>query len=90
MFSVILRKSYGLGALAMTGGSYPASVFAVAWPTAEFGGRGLEGSEKLAYRNEMTTTYERGDTRRRIGGAKRSLPPRPVRRTTKLRWIDAW
>jgi acetyl/propionyl-CoA carboxylase alpha subunit/acetyl-CoA carboxylase carboxyltransferase component len=53
MFSVILRKSYGLGALAMTGGSYPASLFAVAWPTAEFGGMGLEGSVRLGYRNEL-------------------------------------
>ncbi len=53
MFSVVLRKSYGLGALAMTGGSYPASVFAVAWPTGEFGGMGLEGSVKLGYRNEL-------------------------------------
>jgi acetyl/propionyl-CoA carboxylase alpha subunit/acetyl-CoA carboxylase carboxyltransferase component len=53
MFSVVLRKSYGLGALAMTGGSYPASVFAVAWPTGEFGGMGLEGSVKLGYRKEL-------------------------------------
>jgi acetyl/propionyl-CoA carboxylase alpha subunit/acetyl-CoA carboxylase carboxyltransferase component len=53
VFSVVLRKSYGLGALAMTGGSYPASVFAVAWPTGEFGGMGLEGSVKLGYRNEL-------------------------------------
>jgi acetyl/propionyl-CoA carboxylase alpha subunit/acetyl-CoA carboxylase carboxyltransferase component len=53
IFSVILRKSYGLGALAMTGGSYPASVFAVAWPTGEFGGMGLEGSVKLGYRHEL-------------------------------------
>ncbi len=53
MFSVVLRKSYGLGALAMAGGSYPASVFAVAWPTGEFGGMGLEGSVKLGYRNEL-------------------------------------
>ena len=50
---MVLRKSYGLGALAMTGGSYPASVFAVAWPTGEFGGMGLEGSVKLGYRNEL-------------------------------------
>jgi acetyl/propionyl-CoA carboxylase alpha subunit len=53
LLSVVLRKSYGLGALAMTGGSYPASVFAVAWPTGEFGGMGLEGSVKLGYRNEL-------------------------------------
>lgn len=53
MFSVILRKSYGLGAIAMTGGSYQASAFCVAWPTGEFGGMGLEGSVKLGYRNEL-------------------------------------
>jgi acetyl/propionyl-CoA carboxylase alpha subunit/acetyl-CoA carboxylase carboxyltransferase component len=53
LFSVVLRKSYGLGALAMTGGSYPASLFAVAWPTGEFGGMGLEGAVKLGYRNEL-------------------------------------
>ena len=53
LFSVILRKSYGLGAIAMTGGSYQGSMFCVAWPTGEFGGMGLEGSVKLGYRNEL-------------------------------------
>jgi acetyl/propionyl-CoA carboxylase alpha subunit/acetyl-CoA carboxylase carboxyltransferase component len=53
IFSVILRKSYGLGAIAMTGGSYQGSMFAVSWPTGEFGGMGLEGSVKLGYRNEL-------------------------------------
>jgi acetyl/propionyl-CoA carboxylase alpha subunit/acetyl-CoA carboxylase carboxyltransferase component len=53
IFSVILRKSYGLGAIAMTGGSYQAAMFVVSWPTGEFGGMGLEGSVKLGYRNEL-------------------------------------
>ena len=53
IFSVILRKSYGLGAIAMTGGSYQAAMFCVSWPTGEFGGMGLEGSIKLGYRNEL-------------------------------------
>jgi acetyl-CoA carboxylase carboxyltransferase component len=53
IFSVILRKSYGLGAIAMTGGSYQAAMFTVAWPTGEFGGMGLEGSVKLGYRKEL-------------------------------------
>ena len=53
IMSVILRKSYGLGAIAMTGGSYQASMFAVSWPTGEFGGMGLEGAVKLGYRNEL-------------------------------------
>ena len=53
LLSVVLRKSYGLGAIAMTGGSYQASMFCVSWPTGEFGGMGLEGSVKLGYRNEL-------------------------------------
>ncbi len=53
IFSVIIRKSYGLGAIAMTGGSYQAAMFCVSWPTGEFGGMGLEGSVKLGYRNEL-------------------------------------
>jgi acetyl-CoA carboxylase carboxyltransferase component len=66
MFSVVLRKSYGLGALAMTGGSYPASVFAVAWPTGEFGGMGLEGSVKLGYRNELAAITDPAARRARF------------------------
>ncbi len=53
IFSVVLRKSYGLGAIAMTGGSYQKASFVVSWPTGEFGGMGLEGSVKLGYRNEL-------------------------------------
>ncbi|WP_293675917.1 carboxyl transferase domain-containing protein [uncultured Phenylobacterium sp.] len=53
IFSVIVRKSYGLGAIAMTGGSYQGAMFCVSWPTGEFGGMGLEGSVKLGYRNEL-------------------------------------
>ena len=58
IFSVILRKSYGLGAIAMTGGSYQAAMFCVSWPTGEFGGMGLEGSVKLGYRNELAAIEE--------------------------------
>ena len=39
-FSIILRKSYGVGAIAMTGGSYQAAMFSVSWPTGEFGAWG--------------------------------------------------
>jgi acetyl/propionyl-CoA carboxylase alpha subunit/acetyl-CoA carboxylase carboxyltransferase component len=52
-FTVVLRKAYGLGAIAMAGGSYKTPLFTVAWPTGEFGGMGLEGSVKLGYRNEL-------------------------------------
>jgi len=53
MLSIVLRKGYGLGAQAMTGGGFKASVFTVAWPTGEFGGMGLEGAVKLGYRKEL-------------------------------------
>ena len=52
-FTIILRKSYGLGAQAMAGGSFKAPYFTVSWPTGEFGGMGLEGAVKLGYRNEL-------------------------------------
>ena len=51
--TVVLRKGYGLGAQAMAGGSFRAPLMTVAWPTGEFGGMGLEGAVKLAYRKEL-------------------------------------
>ncbi len=53
MVSVVLRKSYGLGAQAMMGGSTKAPLACVAWPTGEFGGMGLEGAVRLGYRHEL-------------------------------------
>ncbi|MHB1127883.1 MAG: carboxyl transferase domain-containing protein [Bacillota bacterium] len=52
-FTVILRKGYGLGALAMSAGSFHDSFFTTAWPSAEFGGMGLEGAVKHAYKKEL-------------------------------------
>jgi acetyl-CoA carboxylase carboxyltransferase component len=53
MFAVVLRKAYGLGAQAMTGGSTLAPTFCAAWPTGEFGGMGLEGAVELGYAREL-------------------------------------
>ncbi|MGE0420382.1 MAG: carboxyl transferase domain-containing protein, partial [Acetobacteraceae bacterium] len=53
LFLVVPRKGYGLGAQAMAGGSFGAPVFTVSWPSGEFGGMGLEGAVRLAYRNEL-------------------------------------
>jgi acetyl-CoA carboxylase carboxyltransferase component len=53
MMSIVLRKSYGLGAQAMMGGSTKAPLSCVAWPTGEFGGMGLEGAVRLGYRREL-------------------------------------
>ncbi|MGH1373431.1 MAG: carboxyl transferase domain-containing protein [Cellvibrionaceae bacterium] len=53
MFNIVLRKGYGLGAMAMTGGSFHSGVFTVAWPTGEFGAMGLEGAVRLGFRKEL-------------------------------------
>ncbi len=50
---VVLRKGYGLGAMAMAGGSFQAPITTVSWPTGEFGGMGLEGAVRLGYRSEL-------------------------------------
>jgi acetyl-CoA carboxylase carboxyltransferase component len=57
-FTIVLRKGYGLGAQAMAGGSFKASLFTVAWPTGEFGGMGLEGAVKLGYRKELAAEQD--------------------------------
>ena len=51
--SIVLRKSYGLGAQAMMAGSTKSPLACVAWPTGEFGGMGLEGAVRLGYRHEL-------------------------------------
>ncbi len=52
-FSVVLRRGYGLGAMAMMGGGTHCGDFTVAWPTGEFGAMGLEGAVKLGFRKEL-------------------------------------
>ncbi len=51
--TVVIRKSYGLGAQAMAGGSHKSPIFTTSWPTGEFGGMGLEGAVKLGQRREL-------------------------------------
>jgi acetyl-CoA carboxylase carboxyltransferase component len=53
IFSVVLRKAYGLGSQGMVGGSFHLPLFSVSWPTGEFGPMNLEGSVKLGFRKEL-------------------------------------
>jgi acetyl-CoA carboxylase carboxyltransferase component len=53
VMTIVLRKAYGLGAMTMAGGSFKVPLFAVSWPTGEFGGMGLEGAVRLGYRKEL-------------------------------------
>lgn len=50
---VCLRKGYGLGAVAMAGGSFSSTAFSISWPTGEFGGMGLEGGVRLGFKKEL-------------------------------------
>ena len=51
--SVVLRRGFGLGAMAFTAGHFHAPVATAAWPQAEFGPMGLEGAVRLGFRKEL-------------------------------------
>ncbi|WP_033442751.1 acetyl-CoA carboxylase family protein [Saccharothrix sp. NRRL B-16314] len=57
---VALRKAYGLGAQAMAAGSLKVPLFAVSWPSGEFGPMGLEGAVRLGYRRELDAIDDPG------------------------------
>ncbi len=52
-FTVFLRKTYGLGAVAMAFGSTLDNHFTIAWPTGEFGGMGVEGQVRLSFKHVL-------------------------------------
>jgi acetyl-CoA carboxylase carboxyltransferase component len=56
--SVVLRKGYGLGAMAMAAGGFHAPLCTVAWPTGEFGAMGLEGAVRLGFKKELEAVPE--------------------------------
>ena len=56
--SVVLRKGYGLGAMALTAGGFHAPMATLAWPTGEFGAMGLEGAVRLGFRKELDAAPE--------------------------------
>jgi acetyl-CoA carboxylase carboxyltransferase component len=67
--AIVLRKAYGLGAMAMAAGGMHAPVATAAWPSGEFGAMGLEGAVELGYRKELeaaTAGAEREALRERL------------------------
>jgi acetyl-CoA carboxylase carboxyltransferase component len=58
LFTVVLRKAYGLGAQAMAGGSLHEPFFTIAWPTAELGPMGLEGAVELGFSKELAAAKD--------------------------------
>ncbi len=52
-FCIVLRRGYGLGAMAMALGGFHQTRLTASWPGGEFGGMGLEGAVRLGYRREL-------------------------------------
>ena len=53
VFAIVLRKSYGLGAMAMMAGGSHRPFVTAAWPSGEFGAMGLEGAVRLGFKKEL-------------------------------------
>lgn len=66
---VVLRKGYGLGAMAMAGGSFHAPLATLAWPSGEFGGMGLEGAVRLGLRRELAAIDDPDERQRAYDAA---------------------
>jgi len=56
IMTIILRKAYGLGSMAMAGGNFHESYMTLSWQTGEFGPMGLEASVKLGFKKELDST----------------------------------
>lgn len=66
LVAVILRRGYGLGAQAMTGGSLREPVLTVAWPGAHLGPMGLEGAVRLGMRKELEEIADDAEREERV------------------------
>ncbi len=61
LVTVILRKGYGLGAMAMAGGGFDRPHLCAAWPTGEVGAMGLEGAVKLGHRDHLAAIEDEAE-----------------------------
>jgi acetyl-CoA carboxylase carboxyltransferase component len=66
LVAVILRRGYGLGAQAMTGGSLREPLLTVAWPGADLGPMGLEGAVRLGMRKELDAIADPAEREERV------------------------
>ena len=64
--SVVVRRAFGLGAQAMTGGSFHAPALNVSWPSGEFGAMGVEGAVRLALRRELEAIADDAEREQRV------------------------
>jgi acetyl-CoA carboxylase carboxyltransferase component len=66
LVAVILRRGYGLGAQAMTGGSLHEPLLTVAWAGAHLGPMGLEGAVRLGMRKELDAIDGEAEREQRV------------------------
>ena len=64
LITIFLRKAYGLGAMAMAGGSFVKPVLSAAWPSGEFGAMGLEGAVRLGFKKELEAKKDAAEKER--------------------------
>ncbi|MFI1538151.1 acetyl-CoA carboxylase family protein [Streptomyces anandii] len=62
--TVVLRKAYGLGAMAMAAGGFHNTAMTVSWPTGEFGGMGIEGAVRLGARDFLAAIGDPAERQR--------------------------
>ena len=72
-FNVVLRKAYGLGAIAMAAGSFDETFFSISWPTGEFARHGPGRPDQA------------GPPRRAAGHYRHPGPAGPLRRAGRRR-----
>ncbi len=66
LIAVVLRRGYGLGAQAMTGGSLHEPLLTIAWPGAHLGPMGLEGAVRLGLRKELEAIADPDEREQRV------------------------
>lgn len=83
--TVILRKAYGLGYYVMGSDAFQPDLL-LGWPTAEFGGMGLEGAVNIVFRDELAAAPD--DDARKIIRAARTADMKE--RNTGLRYAQGF
>ena len=58
VMTVVTRRGYGLGAMAMAAGSFHEPLFTIAWDSGEFGAMNLEGAVRLGFKKELEAVPE--------------------------------
>jgi len=64
IMTIVLRKAYGLGAMAMAGGNFHQSYMTLSWQTGEFGPMGLEASVELGFKKELDNTSSEAERKK--------------------------